>query len=47
MIWTLTGLMFFFTFFIVMLGWIYRPGTKIRYQRHARIPLEESHNDGQ
>jgi cbb3-type cytochrome oxidase subunit 3 len=46
MIWTLAGLMFFFTYFVGMLGWVFRPGAKVRYQRHACIPLEENDNDG-
>lgn len=35
------GLLFFFVFFVALVGWIYRPGTKLRYQRYAQLPLDE------
>lgn len=38
----LIGLLFFFTFFTVVLLWTFRPGAKKAYSSHARIPLEEN-----
>jgi len=34
------GLLFFFTFFTVMALWVYRPGARSSYQKHASIPLK-------
>lgn len=39
------GLIFFFTFFIFMALWVYRPGAKKSYQQKAHIPLNEDQND--
>lgn len=38
---TLIGLLFFFSFFVVVLIWVYRPGTKSTYKKYAEIPLKE------
>jgi cbb3-type cytochrome oxidase subunit 3 len=35
------GLLIFFTFFIGVCVWIYRPGTRVRYKNYAQIPLDE------
>lgn len=35
------GLLFFFTFFVLMVLWLLRPGAKEEAQYNARIPLEE------
>lgn len=35
------GLLFFFIFFTLMAVWVYRPGAKQTYARHADIPLKE------
>lgn len=31
------GTLFFFTFFVVMIVWVYRPGAKKNYQKKADI----------
>ncbi len=41
----LLGLLFFFSFFVLMALWVYRPGSKNSYQNHASIPLQESDYD--
>lgn len=38
----LVGLLFFFVFFLVILGWTFRKGAKSKYDQHANIPLEEN-----
>lgn len=38
------GLLFFFTFFIGVVIWTYRPGTARHYQDCARIPLKPQGN---
>lgn len=35
------GLLFFFIFFTCMALWIFRPGSKEKYQNDAKIPLKE------
>ena len=40
----LIGLLFFFTFFIVLLGWLFRPGSSRDYILKANIPLNEDGN---
>src|SRR3546814_7416928 len=35
------GLGIFFTFFLAVLVWIYRPGVRAKFDAHARIPLED------
>lgn len=35
------GLLIFFTIFIGVAVWIYRPGTRNRYTKYAHIPLDE------
>ena len=35
------GLLFFFAFFMVLLCWVFRPGSKAGYDAKARIPLNE------
>jgi cbb3-type cytochrome oxidase subunit 3 len=39
------GLLFFFTFFVLMAGWVFRPGSKPLYQNNALIPFKETHHD--
>lgn len=39
------GLLFFFTFFVLMTGWVFRPGSKQKYQANAYIPLNETDHD--
>jgi cbb3-type cytochrome oxidase subunit 3 len=41
----LVGLLFFFTFFVVITFWTMRPKAKARYEDHGNIPLKEN-NDG-
>ena len=36
------GLLFFFFFFLGVLGWIFRPGARKAYEHDARIPFEET-----
>ena len=36
------GLIFFFTFFCVVAIWIFRPGSKKKYDAHAKIPLKDN-----
>lgn len=38
------GLLLFFSFFIVMLVWIFRPGSKDKYKEYGNIPLK-GHDD--
>lgn len=35
------GLLFFFSFFVLMAAWVFRPGAKADYERKSRIPLSE------
>lgn len=35
------GLLFFFSFFVGVVFWAFRPGSKDRYSADARIPLNE------
>jgi cbb3-type cytochrome oxidase subunit 3 len=35
------GLVFFFGFFLALTAWVFRPGTKVRYQHYAQLPLDE------
>ncbi len=37
----LMGLIFFFIFFIGMIVWVFRPGSKGQYQNDAQIPFKE------
>lgn len=37
----LIGLLFFFVFFVGVVFWAFRPGSKNKYREDARIPLEE------
>ncbi|HCQ70514.1 MAG: CcoQ/FixQ family Cbb3-type cytochrome c oxidase assembly chaperone [Alphaproteobacteria bacterium] len=37
----MTGLLFFFVFFVGVVLWVFRPGSKKKYSQDARIPLEE------
>jgi len=43
----LIGLLLFFTFFVVMLIWLYRPGAKKHYQTLGQIPLKDDTHDQQ
>lgn len=38
---TLIGLLFFFSFFVAVLIWVFRPGTKDKYKGYGVIPLKE------
>ena len=37
----LIGLLFFFFFFCAIAIWVFRPGSKKKYEENAKIPLEE------
>ena len=37
----LIGLLFFFTFFVGITIWTYRPGAKHKYKQDAQIPLKD------
>jgi cbb3-type cytochrome oxidase subunit 3 len=39
------GLLFFFIFFVVMIAWVFRPGSKMKYQQDALIPLKDDDNE--
>lgn len=39
------GLLIFFIFFVVMLAWIFRPGSKDIYIAQANIPLKEGKDE--
>lgn len=39
------GLLFFFIFFIGMIVWVYRPGSKDKYHQDAQIPLRENSDE--
>lgn len=39
------GLLLFFVFFVTMLAWVFRPGSKQGYAKCANIPLKEDGND--
>jgi cbb3-type cytochrome oxidase subunit 3 len=41
----LIGLLFFFTFFMCVAVWIFRPGMARNYQNFALIPLRERDDD--
>ena len=41
----LLGLLIFFSFFVVMAVWIFRPGSRHHYQNQAKIPLHEDRDD--
>jgi cbb3-type cytochrome oxidase subunit 3 len=34
------ALLFFFGFFIAMLAWLFRPGSKAKYKEYGNIPLK-------
>ena len=36
------GLIFFFLFFVGVVLWVFRPGSKKKYSEDACIPLEET-----
>ncbi|MCB1531963.1 MAG: CcoQ/FixQ family Cbb3-type cytochrome c oxidase assembly chaperone [Alphaproteobacteria bacterium] len=38
----LIGLLFFFVFFIGVVVWVMRPGSKEKYKEDAQIPLKET-----
>lgn len=38
------GLLFFFIFFVVMVAWLFRPGSKEIYKSHGDMPLREEDN---
>ena len=35
------GLLFFFIFFVGVIAWVFRPGSKEKYRKWGRIPLRE------
>jgi cbb3-type cytochrome oxidase subunit 3 len=35
------GLLFFFSFFVLLIFWLLRPGAGEQAKKHARIPLDE------
>lgn len=37
----LIALLFFFVFFIGVVVWIYRPGSRAHYQKMAELPLDK------
>lgn len=41
----LLGLLFFFLFFCGVVVWVFRPGSRGKYQKDARIPLEEVNDE--
>ena len=41
----LTGLLFFFIFFVVIVSWLFRPGAKDKYKEYGNIPLNEGGKD--
>lgn len=41
----LLGLLIFFTFFLAMLIWLYRPGAQKHYKNFGNIPLEDETYD--
>ncbi|MCD8496721.1 MAG: cbb3-type cytochrome c oxidase subunit 3 [Alphaproteobacteria bacterium] len=41
----LTGLIFFFIFFIGVVIWVFRPGSKKKYEQDAQIPLKERNDE--
>ena len=42
---TLIGLVFFVTFFALVVAWLLRPGAKTYYDAQAEIPLKGDDND--
>lgn len=38
----LIGLLFFFTFFLAVIAFAYRPNSKENFKKYASIPLEEN-----
>ena len=41
----IAGLLFFFILFMIILVWVFRPGSSRRYDADARIPLEGDENE--
>ncbi len=41
----LLGLVLFFTLFIGLLIWIFRPGAKAQFQQHSEIPLKDDDHE--
>jgi cbb3-type cytochrome oxidase subunit 3 len=41
----LLGLLFFFAFFCFVLIWVFRPGSKEKYEKDAKIPLKEKNDE--
>jgi cytochrome c oxidase cbb3-type subunit IV len=39
------GLLIFFIFFMAMLAWVFRPGSKKIYTAQANIPLKEGQDE--
>ncbi|MBZ0218797.1 MAG: cbb3-type cytochrome c oxidase subunit 3 [Fimbriimonadaceae bacterium] len=35
------GLLFLFLVFVAVVGWVFRPGTRKKYEKNAKIPLSE------
>ena len=42
---TLIGLLFFFSFFLLMLMWVLHPGNRRKFEECGTIPLKEAHDD--
>lgn len=43
----LIGLLFFFLFFCGVLVWVFRPGSKKKYEQNANIPLDENKSENE
>jgi cytochrome c oxidase cbb3-type subunit 4 len=39
------GLLFFFVFFVGLLIWVFRPGSKKNYDAKAQIPLKDDNDE--
>lgn len=39
------GLLIFFTLFIVMLIWLFKPGAKSEFKEHGNIPLKDDNDE--
>lgn len=41
----LIGLLMFFAFFMLILLWVYLPGSKSKFAEHGQIPLREAEDE--
>ncbi|MCF8495566.1 MAG: cbb3-type cytochrome c oxidase subunit 3 [Alphaproteobacteria bacterium] len=39
------GLLFFFIFFVAMIAWLFRPGSKEQYKEDAQIPFKDENDE--